>query len=70
MPLRRIKSGKAIIRSLPKDYRRQLLNLGLIPGVEIEIIQNVRRMPIVLKVHNSTLAISRYIGREIMCDII
>ena len=70
LKLRQVKSGKAIIKSLPKEYRRQLLNLGLIPGVEIEIIQNVRRMPIIIRIHNSTLAISRYIGREIECEVV
>lgn len=70
MPLRRIKSGKAIIKSLPYDYKRQLLNLGLIPGVEIEIVQNTRRMPIMVKVFGSTVAISRHIGRDILCEMI
>ena len=68
MPLRQLKSGKAKIKSLPKEYRKQLLNLGLVPGTEITMLINERRRPFLIQSMGVTIAIDRHIGRDIILE--
>jgi len=49
--------------------RRRLTELGLTPGVELDVLQD-RRGPLLLSVRNTRLAIGRGVAQSIMVRII
>ncbi len=49
--------------------RRRLTELGLTPGVELDILQD-RRGPLLLNVRNTRLAIGRGVAQSIMVQLI
>ncbi len=59
---------KAVIKSLDvcMKQKRKLLHLGLIPGVEIKIIENNQKGPIVIEVFESKVIIGRGVASKVI----
>ncbi len=68
MELSKLKNGKrAVIRSVGGlDTRVQLLELGLVPGVPVRMIQGGNRDPLLVEVLGSTVVLGRSLARSIL----
>ena len=68
MPLSTINEGKsAVLRSIEggRQMRGRLAALGLLPGTELEVIQNSGRGPFVVSVRGSRIVIGRGMASRI-----
>ena len=61
-----IKAGKVIIVTLPEKHKKKLIQLGLISGVVIEVLNNTKGNPFLLRVMSRSVAIGKNIGKEII----
>jgi len=71
MPLTMVDEGnKAILRSIEggRQLRGRLAALGLLPGTELEVIQNSGHGPFVLSVKGSRIVIGRGMAARISVD--
>jgi Fe2+ transport system protein FeoA len=69
--LSQIREGeKVVIASLHEgnDLNRRLASLGFTPGVDIEIMQNFGRGPMIVKVRGTKVAIGRGEADKIKVD--
>jgi len=65
MILSEVKNGKVIIENIPHHQSYvQLIGMGIIKGVQIEIIKNDRGL-IIVRIGNSRIAISRKITKHV-----
>ena len=71
MPLTMVDEGnKAILRSIEggRQLRGRLAALGLLPGTELEVIQNSGHGPFVVSVKGSRIVIGRGMAARISVD--
>ncbi len=71
MPLTNIKEGvKAKLQSIKggRQLRTRLAALGLLPGTEIEVIQNSGKGPFVVSVRGSRIVIGRGMASQVEVD--
>ncbi len=71
MPLTMISEGKkAILRSIEggRQLRTRLAALGLLPGAELEVIQNSGQGPFVIAVKGSRIVIGRGLAARIAVE--
>ena len=71
MPLTMISEGKkAILRSIEggRQLRSRLAALGLLPGAELEVIQNSGHGPFVIAVKGSRIVIGRGMAARIAVE--
>jgi ferrous iron transport protein A len=71
MPLTMISEGKkAILRSIEggRQLRSRLAALGLLPGAELEVIQNSGQGPFVIAVKGSRIVIGRGMASRIAVE--
>jgi Fe2+ transport system protein FeoA len=71
MPLTMISEGKkAILRSIEggRQLRSRLAALGLLPGAELEVIQNSGQGPFVIAVKGSRIVIGRGMAARIAVE--
>jgi len=71
MPLTMVKEGaKAILRSIEGGHqlRSRLAALGLLPGSELEVIQNSGHGPFVVSVKGSRVVIGRGMAARITVE--
>ena len=71
MPLTNIKEGfKAKLQSIDggRQLRTRLAALGLLPGTEIEVIQNSGKGPFVVSVRGSRIVIGRGMASNVHVD--
>ncbi len=71
MPLTMISEGKkAILRSIEggRQLRTRLAALGLLPGAELEVIQNSGHGPFVIAVKGSRIVIGRGMAARIAVE--
>lgn len=69
MPLTMVKAGKRVRLTRVNGGRgiqARLAAMGLVPGVEIEVVNNNRRGPIIVAVRESRLAIGRGMAHKII----
>ena len=64
-------NSKVKVVSIDAGYglQRRLIDMGLVPGVEISVISN-RGGSIIINVMGSTIAISRGIAKKIIVELI
>jgi len=71
MTLDRVPSGSRVkLRSLeacPHGLARRLMEMGLVPGEEIEVVSNIRG-PVIIRVRGVVLALGRGIARRILVE--
>ena len=71
MPLTNIGEGhRAVLRAVAggRQIRSRLAALGLLPGTELEVIQNSGRGPFVVAVRGSRIVIGRGMAEQIQVD--
>jgi len=71
MPLTMIHEGKkAVLRSIEggRQLRSRLAALGLLPGAELEVIQNSGQGPFVIAVKGSRIVIGRGMASRIAVE--
>ncbi len=71
MPLTMILEGKkAVLRSIEggRQLRSRLAALGLLPGAELEVIQNSGQGPFVIAVKGSRIVIGRGMASRIAVE--
>lgn len=71
MPLTMISEGKkAVLRSIEggRQLRARLAALGLLPGAELEVIQNSGHGPFVIAVKGSRIVIGRGMAARIAVE--
>jgi len=71
MPLTKISEGmKAKLHSITggRELRTRLAALGLLPGTEIEVIQNSGKGPFVVSVKGSRIVIGRGMASRVEVD--
>ncbi len=71
MPLTMLSEGKkAILRSIEggRQLRSRLASLGLLPGAELEVIQNSGHGPFVIAVKGSRIVIGRGMAARIAVE--
>jgi len=71
MPLTKIKEGlKAKLLTIEggRQMRTRLAALGLLPGTEIEVIQNSGKGPFVVSVRGSRIVIGRGMASRVQVD--
>lgn len=71
MPLTMISEGKkAILRSIEggRQLRSRLAALGMLPGAELEVIQNSGQGPFVIAVKGSRIVIGRGMAARIAVE--
>ena len=71
MPLTMVNEGKkAILRSIEggRQLRGRLAALGLLPGAELEVVQNSGHGPFVVAVKGSRIVIGRGMAARISVD--
>jgi ferrous iron transport protein A len=71
MPLTMInEGGKAVLRSVEggRQLKGRLAALGLLPGAELEVIQNSGNGPFVIAVKGSRIVIGRGMAAKISVD--
>lgn len=71
MPLTMVTEGaRAIMRSIEggRELRGRLAALGLLPGAELEVIQNSGHGPFVVAVKGSRIVIGRSMAERIAVD--
>ncbi len=71
MPLTMLSEGKkAILRSIEggRQLRSRLASLGLLPGAELEVIQNSGQGPFVIAVKGSRIVIGRGMASRIAVE--
>ena len=71
MPLTMISEGKkAVLRSIEggRQLRSRLASLGLLPGAELEVIQNSGHGPFVVAVKGSRIVIGRVMAERIVVE--
>ncbi len=71
MPLTMIREGKkAVLRSIEggRQLRSRLAALGLLPGAELEVIQNSGHGPFVIAVKGSRIVIGRGMAARIAVE--
>lgn len=62
------KGSKKVIKEITGNVnaRKKLLHLGLVPGVEVKVIENNNKGPIVIEVFNSKIMLGRGMASKIM----
>ncbi len=71
MPLTNVDEGaRAILRSVEggRQLRGRLAALGLLPGTELEVVQNSGRGPFVVSVKGSRIVIGRGMAARIAVE--
>ncbi len=71
MPLTKVTEGaRAILRSIEggRELRGRLAALGLLPGTELEVIQNSGHGPFVVAVKGSRIVIGRGMASRIAVE--
>jgi ferrous iron transport protein A len=71
MPLTKVSEGaRAILRSIEggRELRGRLAALGLLPGTELEVIQNSGHGPFVVAVKGSRIVIGRGMAARIAVE--
>lgn len=69
MPLAMVEKGKKVLLLAIKsgcELKSRLSALGLIPGAEIEVIQNLACGPIIIGLNGSRLILGRGMAQKIM----
>lgn len=69
MPLTIVQAGRRVrLQAISAGHglRGRLESLGLVPGVEIEVLQNVPGGPFVIAVKGSRLMLGRGMGHHLM----
>ncbi len=68
MPLAFVQSGKKVILTRIDagcDLKNRMASMGIIPGTEIEVVQNLHSGPFMIKVKDSKFAIGRGIALKL-----
>jgi Fe2+ transport system protein FeoA len=71
MPLTKVTEGtRAILRSIEggRQLRTRLAALGLLPGAELEVVQNSGHGPFVVSVRGSRIVIGRGMAERIAVE--
>lgn len=71
MPLTMIREGnRAVLRSIDggRQMRGRLAALGLLPGTELEVVQNSGKGPFIVAVRGSRIVIGRGMAARILVD--
>ena len=71
MPLEEMNPGmKGIVREIMGGRRamRRLMELGIVPGTMIEVVQNYMRGPVIIRVRGMEMAIGRGVASKIIID--
>jgi Fe2+ transport system protein FeoA len=71
MPLTKVREGnKAVLQSVEggRHLRSRLAALGLLPGAELEVIQNSGQGPFVVAVRGSRIVIGRGMAERIAVE--
>ncbi len=71
MPLSQVNEGtRAVLKSIDggRQLRGRLAALGLLPGAELEVVQNSGRGPFVLAVRGSRIVIGRGMASRILVE--
>lgn len=69
MPLPMAKPGQIVsVAALAGggEYRSRLLALGLIPGVEVSLLQDTGCGPMIVRIHGSRLALDRDLAERVL----
>ncbi len=71
MPLAMAQIGQ-IVRLLSvragKGLRKRLADMGLVPGAELEIVQNATSGPFIIRVKDSRIVLGRGMAHKIMVE--
>lgn len=62
--------AKVVTVSAPGMWSVRLLQMGITPGAEIEVIENSSRGPILIRARGSLISIGRGIARRILVELI
>lgn len=68
-----VKSGlRVIVKEIhqPGDISGRLYNIGILPGVELEVIVNNGHGPIVVRVKGDEVALGRGLAKKILVEVI
>lgn len=71
MPLTKVNEGtRAVLRSIEggRQLRSRLAALGLLPGAELEVVQNSGHGPFVVSVRGSRIVIGRGMAERIAVE--
>jgi Fe2+ transport system protein FeoA len=71
MPLSQVNEGtRAVLKSIDggRQLRGRLAALGLLPGAELEVVQNSGRGPFVLAVRGSRIVLGRGMASRILVE--
>lgn len=48
------------------EFQRRLVALGLLPGVQLQLLRRDRRGPLVIDLHGARLALGRGVARKLL----
>jgi ferrous iron transport protein A len=68
MPLAFVKTGQKVVLSSIQagwELKARMNSLGLIPGIEIEVIQNNNSGPFMIKIKDNKIALGRGIALKL-----
>ncbi len=71
MPLAFVKVGsKVILQHIQAglELKNRMTSLGLIPGIEIEVIQNQQSGPFMIKIRDNKIAIGRGVALKLLVE--
>lgn len=71
MPLTMVREGtRAVLRSIEggRQMRGRMAALGLLPGTELEVVQNSGKGPFIVSVRGSRIVIGRGMAARIEVD--
>lgn len=69
IPLPLVASGsKVVVDSIRGNdrVRKQIMNLGILPGVELELFSTVPNAPVVVKINENRIMIDNSTSRRVM----
>ncbi len=72
VPLSQLPSGskgKIVSINTGQGLARRLVQMGLVPGLEVEVVLNQGKGPILIKVRGTELAVSRGVAMKIMVEV-
>lgn len=71
MPLAFVKEGKKVILTYIQagfELKNRMSALGIIPGIEIEVLKNLSNGPFMIKIKDSKIAIGRAIALKLIVE--
>lgn len=63
-------SGTVVVVDIEsKGWARRLYHMGILPGVELEVVYNRGKGPVIVRCHGVEVAIGRGIARRILVKV-